>query len=106
VIYISILSENLKEANKFMRETFHEEGDTFVVNQKDQDGNEYCLISIPNNDSPYNQAIIKQFGSHESKDPRKVEVTKPSAQTLVSGKLTAGKIETKKITMSDIDGKN
>lgn len=53
-----------------MKETFHEEGDTFVVNQVDQDKNEYCLISLPNNDSQFNQALIKQFGSHEDKDPR------------------------------------
>jgi hypothetical protein len=76
MIFIAIQEADLEAANTFTKETFHETGNSFVVNKTDGENN-YCLISLPNNGSAFNQTLIDQFGVYEE-DPRRVLITPPA----------------------------
>lgn len=63
MIYIQITAAEKDVANQWVRDNVDHSGDdTFVVNKQDDLGNEYCLISLPDNGSDYNNKMIEHFG--------------------------------------------
>ena len=87
MIYISIPASEIESANAWCKENVDPHGDTFVVNQESQDtGEKYCLISIPDDGSPYAEAMKKRFGSIE-KTPRQEVSVKVSLIGKVLGKV-------------------
>lgn len=78
MIYLLIRSSESESANKFCRETFHENGDTFVENFEDElTGERYCVSSIPGSDTAFTKKIIEEFGFLND-DPRGIGSFNPN----------------------------
>ena len=87
MIYLFCKAEEAEVNNQWVRDNCDPSAeDTFVPNKIDSDGNEFCLISLPDNDSLYNQKMIAQFGSY-NKDPREESVEVKEEPIMIKGKL-------------------
>lgn len=83
MIYITIPANRIIEANTFVKTIDPTAVDSFVVNQVDELGNEFCLISLPDNGSEYNKKMVEHF-SKSDEDPREVEVMVGKTEVVLS----------------------
>ncbi len=61
MVYIIISSSELGKANQFVKTLDPQGGDAFIENKKvDKDG--YCVISLPDDGSPFVEAMKDKFG--------------------------------------------
>lgn len=84
MIYIQINASDKDVANQWVIDNCDPLAtETFIVNKQDEIGNEYCLISLSNDDSEYNQKMIDHFGIFtESQQPISENATLATLQDI------------------------
>lgn len=102
-LFLENKGNDVELANKWCREQFHDQGDTFVENFKnDNSGKKYCMASIPDNKKAFAMAIAKQFGCFK-KDPRGNDQFKPRDEGDTVMKAKFGVLEKLKLTACSVD---
>lgn len=102
MIYLTIRSEDILAGNKKIKDDFDKkEGDkSFVVNMSsEKNSKDYCLISIPNDGSPYCENMKKHFEWTE-KDPRVTPIDPPDEKNNWGHTHVSG-VEGNRIILSD-----
>lgn len=81
MIYFYIKSEDIQNGKDWVKKGPDKQGgeNTFVTNMEGPGPHDYCLISVPDDNSPYVQAMKKQF-DWSSSDPRLVAVDPPHSK--------------------------
>jgi len=70
MIYITIPDFMKDTFNQYIRENIDlGGGDTFTVNKQDAEGNLYCAISLPEDDSPYMIKMKEYLPDYTSETP-------------------------------------
>ena len=63
MIYFTIPKKNIKQENKWIKDNLDKfsDTDTFIINKEDDSGNEFAVISIPDDGSTYAEEMKKHF---------------------------------------------
>lgn len=101
MLYFTIPAENAEAENKWIIENLdHGAGDSFVVNKEDEAGNQFCVISIPDDGKSYTTTMKEHFADYIDVAPMGEE-PKPVMETkLVKGKLV--QVQSDKISRANL----